>query len=157
MARVSSQVKALLDWLQVNQPKVFRGLVERFTPPDAQMAGITDFLSNTVNTVSNFVSSQGFDKILQAAQPFIDNRLQQEVLKYQVQRLQSGLPLGSPTQIAAATQTSGVAPGSSAATPHVMPAEPFWKRITPLGWVAILGGGGLVAAWMLGSRTGRRA
>lgn len=138
------KVRELFAWMERYQPQIYRGVVRRFAQP-AQLAGIWDSIANVagnaVKAASNFVSTQGLDKLLTAAEPFVKNELEKRQLALQVKRIAAGLPPTDP--VTGAPMPLTPAPG----TP---PAVPQWV------WFAgVAGGLGLLVMTVAGRRRGR--
>jgi len=150
----AERVRQLFVWMQRYQPHIGAGLIRRFTPREqlAGLGGIFDFIGTAVQGVTNFAQTQGFDKLLTAAQPFIKNAAEKSALKVQLERIKAGLP---PAAEATAASSPG-GQGTPGATPGGVPAsEPWYKS----PWVFVAGGAALIgtAALFLGGRSGRRA
>jgi hypothetical protein len=95
-ARVTrEQTAQLLLWLRATQPKVYEGLVRRFTP--AGVSGIYDSISGAISKVAdgvtNFFNSQGGQALVSAATPFLQTSLEKKQLQLNIQRMQNGLPI----------------------------------------------------------------
>jgi hypothetical protein len=141
------ETQRLLAWIKVQQPRVYAGLLRRFTPPQqAQVAGIWDSITGAVSSISggvtNFLNSQGADKLLSAAQPFLQNQIEKDQLKLNLRRLQAGLPIQTyPTTAAPAASTTSPAP---APAPSTQPTQQI-----PWGWI---GGGALAIGLLLSMR-----
>jgi len=142
---VKAKVTELFRWLEKNQPHVYKGLIKRFTAPQT-MSGLSDILSNAVNSVSNFVSSQGFGSVLTAAAPFLANRVQSQQLSMQIKALQAGVPL---TNTSAAVAPGATAGAGTAMDPHALP-QSWWDKIPTAGKIAGIGLLGVIAAYMMG-------
>lgn len=139
-----ADTQRLLQWIKTAQPRVYTGLVRRFTPADrAQVAGIWDSITGAVssigNTVTNFLNSQGAEKLFQAAQPFLQTTLEKEQLKLNLQRMQSGLP----PQYYPPASTSATSTLPYGTDPMLYQQQPPTQ--IPWGWI----GGGLLAAVLL--------
>lgn len=96
-ARVTrEQTAQLLAWLKVQQPRVYEGLVRRFTAP-TNVGGIFDSISGAIGKVAdgitNFFNSQGGQSVLTAATPFLTTSLEKKQLQLNLTRMQNGLPI----------------------------------------------------------------
>jgi len=150
---MQAKVRKLMGYLEKKKPHIYRGLVTRFTQPTdipavQSMAGIFDFVgsiaSKTVDAMSNFASSNGFDKILTAASPFLANKAEKEQLEIQIKRVGAGLdPEGKPT-------TTQPAPSTTAPAATGIEAWPMWAKVA--GGVAGVAGIG----WLISMLTRRR-
>lgn len=139
-----AQTVKLLEWMQQVQPRVYAGLVRRFTPatPANQMNGIWDAITGmagkVVDGVTNFVNSQGASNLITAAAPFLQTKLEKEQLQLQLQRMQAGLPpqtYGQPYGTGSQLPSGQYIPGS------MYPLETQQQEIPP--WVWIAGAGAL--------------
>lgn len=134
------KVAELLTVMRTKYPRVYRGFVNRFAPPAAGIGGIWDSISNVVSrtttAISNFASSQGFDKLLTAAEPFLKSELEKRSLKLDIQRINAGLPV--------ATAPTGEFPTS----------ESLPERRDPWPWV--IGVAGVVGIIVLAGMGRRR-
>lgn len=143
------RVERLLEAIKRDHPKVFIGLANRFAPPGAPapqaLQGIGDIFASTVNAVSNFVGSQGFDKLLTAASPFIANKVQQQQLGIQIKAAQAGVMVPQAATIQSGAYGSVVIPGA-------MP-QPSMFGGNALPW--ILGGGALLLFVLMSGKRGR--
>lgn len=145
---MQAKVRKLMVYLEKKKPHIYRGLVTRFTQPQ-ELKGIFDFVgsiaSKTVDAMSNFASSNGFDKILTAASPFLANKAEKDQLEIQIKRVNAGLaPTDTPQSPApSAPTTEPVATGIA--------AWPLWAKVA--GGVAGVAGLG----WLISMLTrGRR-
>lgn len=73
-------------------------LIENMVAPTIDYASASTgsgqgFFSGLVNSMSDLLSSAGVGRLLQVAQPFINNKVQQQALNTQVQQLRYGLPI----------------------------------------------------------------
>lgn len=153
------QTEQLLKVLQAQSPRVYAGLVRRFTPKGQQLSGLWDSITGIANTVvtgvTNFVNSQGASSLLTAATPFLQNRLERRQLELNLQRMQSGLPPqtytpppGTPGYMPPATSYPGV-------TYYPDPTQQPWPaaepKAIPWGWIA----GGAIGIGLVMSMRGR--
>lgn len=147
------QAAELLAWMRANQPRVYEGLARRFASRPSELSGLFDSLStafsSAVNAVGNFLGSQGGDKLLQAAQPFITTKLEKEQLQNQIKRLQAGLPLTAMPASAGVVNTQ---------TYSGLPLAPFSIEAKPFPWLWVAGGvgGGLLLMAMMNGGGRRR-
>lgn len=147
MTSTKDAVATLLRWMQTNQPHVYAGLVNRFNPPGTNLHGLFDSISNlfsrTVETVSNFAGSQGFDKILTAAQPFLANKTQQSQLAMQIKAAQAGVQMPGQQQ---SQQGGSNMPAPSA--PATASTGFSFGSVPPWAWALLAAGG----AWALSGK-----
>lgn len=91
-----AQTEQLLAWMKANQPRVYEGLVRRFTAPSS-VAGIFDSITGVIGKVAdgmtNFFNSNGGQAVLTAATPFLQTSLEKKQLQLNLTRMQNGLPL----------------------------------------------------------------
>lgn len=149
---ITTGTRQLFAWLQRYQPRVFAGLVRRFTPREQQLSGISDMLGSALNAASSFINSQGFEKVLTAAQPFIANRVEKEQLELQLTRIKNGLPPTAPGSTSTAAATGGPG-GPGDPSRGQAPPPPAAEREIPWGWIA---GGTAAAAGLALLLGGRR-
>jgi hypothetical protein len=138
-----ADTQRLLAWIKASQPRVYTGLVRRFTPADrAQVAGIWDSITGAVssigNSVTNFLNSEGAGKLLTAAQPFLQTTLEKEQLKLNLQRMQSGLPI---------QYYPPASPGATSVLPYGTDPMLYQQPPKEIPWGLI--GGGLLATVLL--------
>lgn len=144
---INPQVTELLAWMKVHMPRVYQGVARRFVA-QGELGGFWDTLTNigskVASSVNSFVSSEGFDKLLNVASPFLQTELEKQQLKLQIERAQQGLPL-QPYQPAYTTpaQQSGLTWPSVPATS---------QQSVPWLWIAGGIGVGLLVMSVAGSR-----
>jgi hypothetical protein len=136
----------LLTWMKERQPKVYAGLVRRFTPAgQGPMAGIWDSIttaaSSITSSVTNFLNSEGAAKLFTAATPFMQTELEKKQLALNLQRIQSGLP---PQMYPTLPGATSMQPYGSMPTSWQEPQQPI-----PWGWI---GGGAAAIALLLLTR-----
>lgn len=175
-----AQTKRLLEWMQREQPKAFTGLVRRFTPKE-QLSGIWDSISNiasgVVNSVTNFVNSQGAQSLLTAATPFLQTKLEKQQLELNIKRMQSGMapqayvPAYAPGAYPAGTTypPPGTYPGTTYPGTTVPPGTTYppgtplppgyplpYEQQKPIPWGWIAGAAGVGFLLMQNSSSPRR-
>lgn len=145
----SAQTRVLLAWMKDQQPRVYAGLVRRFTPA-SEVSGIMDSITGIAgklaDSVTNFFNSQGGQAVLTAAQPFLQTSLEKKQLQLNLQRMQNGLPI---QQYPVAGQPGYDPYGNN---PAYFPSSSPTGVSVPWMW---LGLGGLGLGLLL-SRRGRR-
>jgi hypothetical protein len=96
-ARVTrAQTEQLLAWMKATQPRVYAGLLRRFTPASSVSGlfdSITGIASKFVDSVTNFFNSNGGQAVLTAATPFLQTSLEKKQLQMNLTRMQNGLPM----------------------------------------------------------------
>lgn len=144
------QAMQLLEWMRTRMPHVYRGVVGRFSTHQ-QLSGFWDSIgtvaSSVVTGVTNFMNTQGAEKLLQVAQPFIQNKLEKEQIALNLRRIQTGQPVKDYAVPVAP------APGYSTVPSTPAPAVPEPTEI-PWGWIG--GGAGAVALLLLATRGSSR-
>jgi hypothetical protein len=144
------QATQLLEWMRTRMPHVYRGVAGRFSTQQ-QLSGFWDSIgtvaSSVVTGVTNFINTQGAEKLLQVAQPFIQNKLEKEQIALNLQRIQTGQPVKDYSEPAAPLPGYGPAPATPA------PAAPAQREI-PWGWIG--GGAAGVALLLMLSRGSSR-
>ena len=137
-----AQTERLLKWMKQEQPRAYAGLVRRFTPK-GELSGLLDSITGiagrVVDSVTNFVNSQGAQSLLTAASPFLQTQLEKKQLELNIKRMQAGM---LPQQYTP-SYAPGVYPGSM--LPDSMLPQP---KPIPWGWITggALGIGALLMA-----------
>lgn len=137
-----AHTQMLLQWMQRRQPRAYAHIVTKFAPPQ-QVAGLWDSLAagagKVVDGLTNVLNSDGAQKILGAATPFLQNKLERDQLKTNIQRVQAGFPpVDYPT---------GATPG------YAYQFDPAASPVANINWTYVgLGVAGLAALFMLRPR-----
>lgn len=140
ISRVQTQM--LLEWMRRRQPRAYAGLARKFAPPQA-VAGLWDSISSAggklVDGITNVLNSEGAQKLIGAATPFLQTKLEREQLKLNVQRVQAGMPpVDYPT---------GATPG------YAYQFDPAASPVANIDWKWVgIGGAALLALLMLRRR-----